>query len=206
MLRTDLRDELLRMARADLALRAALAAEGKLHQGYHPAMEALHLRHGARLWSILDALGWPDAARVGEEGAEAAWLIVQHAIGMPLLQRRVLAQLEHAVRAGSVPAWQWAMLFDRVAVLEGRAQRFGTQLEPDAEGWARPCRLEDPAGVDARRARVGLEPLAQRLAREGRLPLPDDPVRFRAAQQRWLQRSGWRSERVDPADPRHGEA
>lgn len=195
----DLRDELLRMARTDLALRAALAADGSLHQGYHPAMEALHLRHGARLWEILDAQDWPDAAQVGAEGAEAAWLIVQHAIGMPPLQRRVLALLEHAVRSGTVPAWQWAMLYDRIALLEGRAQRFGTQLEPDPEGWPQPCRLEDPAKVDARRARVGLEPLAQRLARDGRLPLPDDPEQFRAAQERWLQRSGWRAGGTDAA-------
>lgn len=189
---TMLRDVLLQMAQADLDLRARLEADGTLFQGYAPAMEALHLKHGAALMDLLEAHGWPDPGRVGKDGAEAAWLIAQHAIGMPALQRRVLPLLGIAVRAGSAPAWQWAMLYDRMAILEGRAQRFGTQLEPDAEGWARPCLLEDPEGVEARRASVGLEPLAQRLAREGRMPLPDDPVSFRTEQLAWLRRSGWR--------------
>lgn len=188
----SLRQELLTMARADRALRDELAADGSLWQGYAPRMEALHLAHGARLLAILEAGGWPDTAQVGDDAAEAAWLIVQHAIGMPDLQRRALSLIEAAVRRGTVPAWQWAMLHDRIAVLEGRAQRFGTQLEPDAHGCARPCALEDPEGVEARRARVGLEPLGARLARAGRMHLPDDPADFARKHQDWLRRAGWR--------------
>src|SRR2546422_2708299 len=76
------------MARGDLALLKDLARDGLLFQGYHPRVEALHQRHATRLAALIDAHGWPGRSRVGEEGAQAAWLILQHAIRNPPLMRR----------------------------------------------------------------------------------------------------------------------
>ena len=190
-----LRDELLAMRAEDLRVRTRLAADGSLFEGYHPEMEAVHRANAARLREILDAHGWPGHARVGADGAEAAWLVAQHAIGEPDMQRRCLTLLTDAAERGDVPAWQPAYLEDRVHGFEGRPQRYGTQWDVDAEGRPFPLPIEDPDGVEARRAAVGLEPLAMLLARaEPETPLPPE-VRARKKVQEavWLRRVGWRA-------------
>lgn len=188
-----LRRELLALAAEDQRVRAELEAEGTLYDGYHPRMEAVHRRNAARLRELLAVHGWPGRSRVGDDGAEAAWLVVQHAIGEPAFQRASLVRLREAVARGEAPAWQAAMLEDRIAVLEGRPQRYGTQLEHDADGWPRACKTEDPDGLDERRQAVGLEPMAERLARAEREPPPADRERFARDYAAWLRRTGWRT-------------
>lgn len=96
------------------------------------------------------------------------------------------------------PAAHAAFLEDRIAVLEGRPQRFGTQFDWDARGELSPQPIDDPAGVDARRATVGLEPLAVRTAElraraaaEGDRA-PADPAARAAEAKAWARRAGWR--------------
>ncbi|MGD9602180.1 MAG: DUF6624 domain-containing protein [Gammaproteobacteria bacterium] len=187
-----LRRELLALAEEDRRTREALAAAGTLWDGYHPDMEAIHRRNAARLAEIIEEMGWPSSSLVGEDGAEAAWRVAQHAIGEPEFQRRCLQALQRAAETSDVPAWQPAMLEDRIRVFEGRLQRYGTQLEPGEDGTPRPCAMEDPDNVDRRRRAVGLEPLAARLAREPPIPLPRDRARFDREYQAWLVRTGWR--------------
>ena len=161
MLNTQLRDELLAMQHADESLRAELAnANALVGHHYVPAMQAIHERNAARLSQILDQHGWPNEQLVGPDGAYAAWLIVQHAIGEPPLQRRALALLEKESLAQKVPLWQPAYLSDRIALYEGRPQKYGTQsLDDPRDGLSRPWLIEDPQQVDALRATVGLAPL-----------------------------------------------
>jgi hypothetical protein len=56
------------------------------------------------------------------------------------------------------------MLTDRIRVLEGRAQLYGTQFDWDQNGVMSPLPIEDEPGVDQRRAQLGLEPLAQAIS------------------------------------------
>ena len=188
----ELRRALLALAAEDRRVRAELLAEGTLFEGYHPRMEAVHRRNAAYLAAALDRHGWPSAALVGPDGANAAWLVAQHAIGEPVFQRRCLAALEAAAERGDVPLWQPAMLDDRIRVFEGRRQRYGTQLDVAADGALHPHPIDDPDGVKSRRRAVGLEPLAAYLAREGRVPPPADPDAFRRDYEAWLRRTGWR--------------
>src|SRR2546426_845935 len=139
------------MARADLALRDALARDGSLFQGYHPRMAALHQRHGTRLAALIDAHGWPGRSRVGAASARAAWLILQHAIANPPLMRRGLTLLQGGASEGEVSPLEVAMLEDRIRTFEGRPQRYGTQFDWDEHGRLSPLPLEDPAGGVARR-------------------------------------------------------
>ncbi len=189
----ELRCELVEMAALDLEVRDSLIRRGVLNNGYHPEMEAIHVRNASRLKEILAEYGWPTPALVGDDGAESAWLIVQHAIGDPPFQRLCLRLLQGAGHAGEVPLWQAAMLEDRIRMFEGKPQIYGTQLEPDSEGTLRPYLLEDPEHVDERRSDVGLEPLSKRLAREQPSTKPADPERFEREYQAWLRRVGWRS-------------
>jgi hypothetical protein len=189
----ELRRELLEMAACDLKVREDLIRRGVLNDGYHPEMEAVHVRNAARLKAILADRGWPTPALVGDDGAEAAWLIVQHAIGDPPLQRRCLELLQRAGDASEVPLWQAAMLEDRIRMFEGKPQIYGTQLEVDDDGSLRPYLLEDPDHVGERRSRVGLEPLSSRLAKAEHAQKPADPGRFEREYQAWLRKVGWRS-------------
>lgn len=113
-------------------------------------------QHRERLRAIIDRHGWPGKSLVGERAASAAWLLVQHAdIDVPL-QRRCLALME-AAPTGEVSLQNIAYLTDRVRINEGREQVYGSQLGDNFK----PQPIEDEANVDARRAKVGLPPLAE---------------------------------------------
>lgn len=185
-----LRDELVAMVRADFAMRERLAADGNLYEGYHPEMRALHEANADRLEQILDQYGWPGSDLVDGEGNASAWLVAQHAISRPALMRRVRDMTRGT---GLVPPAQWAMLDDRIAVFEGREQVFGTQFDWDAEGVLNPLPLADPTGVDARRAAVGLPPLAETLDRHraNAGPVPSDPARRVREAEEFARSVGW---------------
>ncbi len=160
-------DTLLELARRDLATRERLASDGSLFNGYHPEMQQVHEENAAVLDTIISEHGWPTTAAVGREAAEAAWLIAQHAIGLPAFQRRCLSLLQ-AAATGDVPAWHPAMLLDRICVFEGRPQVFGTSFDWDEAGEMSPLPIDNAAEVDARRASVGLPPLASAIERHRR--------------------------------------
>lgn len=199
MAEADWASALIAAARRDLDLRGKLAASGALFHGYHPDMEALHNENAALLARAFDALGWPGRAKLGDDGAAAAMLILQHAIGRPDLQRRGLALLLDAVASSEANALDAAYLSDRIAVFEGRPQVFGTQFDWDEDGLLSPAPIADAEGVDERRASVGLPPLAEtiahmraRAAAEGDTP-PADMSQRRADFEAWARRAGWRA-------------
>jgi uncharacterized protein DUF6624 len=186
-------DELIAMAEHDRKVGDELAASGALYEGYDPLMAAVHAKNALRLQEIMVQIGWPTERLVGKRAAEAAWLIAQHAIAHPQFQRTCLKLLAVAAHEHLVPAWQPAMLEDRIRVFEGRPQLYGTQLEPDEHGNMRPHTIEDPERVDERRRAVSLEPLAERLARAKPQPLSADRERFEHDYQEWLIAVGWRT-------------
>ena len=188
------------MAARDLLVRQELAADGSLFHRYHPRMQAVHDANAARLAAIMDEHGWPGEPQVGADGAEAAWLIAQHAIAQPGMQRAALTALWEAAKRGDVPALQAAMFEDRIRAFEGRPQRYGTQFDWDAGGELSPLPIEHPEGVDDRRRMVGLAPLEHDLAErrramtEGRERPPADwPARQREMET-WLRAVGWRDD------------
>jgi hypothetical protein len=194
-----IRRELLAMAEEDGRVRAALTADGTLFEGYHPRMRAVHDGHAARLTRILDEHGWPDRSKAGPDGAEAAWLIVQHAIAHPALQRRALGELMKAADRGEVPRWHPVMLEDRIRMFEGRPQRYGTQFDWDADGRLSPVSIEDRADVDQRRKSVGLRPLDEEIEAQRRAAAqanerpPADWEKRQREMQAWLRAVGWRT-------------
>ncbi|MDX2233225.1 MAG: DUF6624 domain-containing protein [Hyphomonadaceae bacterium] len=182
---------------ADFAIRARLVREGVLFDGYHPEMEAVHAENAALLDRAFDALGWPGRSLLGDDGAAAAFLILQHAICRPDVQRRGLALLLDAIPRGDANALDAAHLADRIAVFEGRPQLFGTQFDW-AAGELSPAPVEDPDALDERRASVGLPPMDEaiaeiraRSAAEG-ATAPLDMAARQAAFEVWARRVGWR--------------
>jgi len=188
----SVRDELIAMDKHDQDVRAQLAAEGSLFEGYHPRMAEVHRANAARLREIIAQFGWPGHGLVGEEGAHAAWRIAQHAIGEPGFMRQCRDLLGQAAAAGDVPGWQFAFIDDRIQVFEGRPQRYVTQLREGPEGLE-PCALEDAARVEEWRREVGLPTLAQVVSRARANPPPparDQAVKD-AAELAWRRAVGW---------------
>jgi hypothetical protein len=189
-----LRNELIAMYAEDMRVRDELVESGELGGAYVPRMEAVHVRNAARLRELIAQYGWPAVDIAGDDGAEAAWLIVQHAIGEPDFQRASLLLLNACTAQGRAPAWHAAYLEDRVAMYEGRPQRFGSQWFDDPrDGRARPWKLADPEHVNELRASVGLNPLHP-IPQPGP-DLPADQQKANAENQRWWQEwlasKGW---------------
>ena len=186
-------------ARRDMETRTRLAATGELFKGYHPEMEAVHDENAALLMRVFDAVGWPGRRDYGDDGAGAAFLILQHAIGHPELQRRGLALILDAIPEGQANPLDAAYLSDRIAIFEGALQTFGTQFDWDANGQLSPAPTRDPETLDDRRASVGLPPMAEttaqmraRAAAEGEFA-PKDLAERRAAYEAWARKAGWRA-------------
>lgn len=114
----------------------------------------------ARMKEIVATYGWPGWSLVSDDGARAAWLLVQHADEDVPFQKQCLGLLESAVTAGEASAQDLAYLTDRVRLHEGRPQVYGTQ-STWVYGKPTLAEIEDPAQVNERRAAVGLEPLAE---------------------------------------------
>jgi hypothetical protein len=97
---------------------------------------------------------------------------------------------------GRTSARHAAYLEDRIAMYEGRPQRFGTQwIDDSRDGRARPWKLAEPNRVNELRAEAGLGPLH---------PIPEPGPELRPEKQkemednrRWwedcLASKGWRS-------------
>lgn len=191
--------ELIAAAHRDIEVRTRLAQSGDLFIGYHPDMEAVHLENAALLECIIADIGWPGRSAVGEDGARAAFLILQHAISCPDLQRRGLALILDAIPLGQANALDAAYLADRIAMFEGREQTFGTQFDWDENGQLSPAPTRDAATLDEHRASVGLPPMADTIAHMRASAAaesehaPADLAQRRADFEAWARRVGWRA-------------
>lgn len=190
----ELRLKLLEMKKTDEQVRSDLVQRGVLFEGYHPEMEDIHNKNADALALIIDEYGWPTKSLVDSDGTQAAWLILQHAIGKPDFQRKCLEILGHS----DVDPSSLACLEDRINVFEGKKQIYGTQFDWDQSGKLCPSPIDDPDHVDELRKNVGLPPLQDaidqiRLRAEGEND--NGPRDFAERQERfhiWAKRVGWR--------------
>jgi hypothetical protein len=139
--------------------------QGPPPQALMDAVELLD-RQDVRFAAIVEKVGWPGRSLVGEDGADAAWLVAQHADRHQSIRVSWLPLLEEAVRTGEADPRHLSRLTDRVAMIDERPQRFGTyaRLRPDGDiEWDIPPdgTLDD---VDIRRHAIGLPRLADDLA------------------------------------------
>ena len=156
----------------DDALHAALISRGRQDQAVREVFLAGHhqdttdLRRMADvdadntsfLKKIIAERGWPGRSMVGRDGAEAAFLILQHSPDTAF-QAQTLPLLEKGVASGDVEGQHLALLTDRVAVQRGQKQVYGTQASI-VNGRFVLNPIADSANVDARRAKVGMPPIA----------------------------------------------
>lgn len=134
------------------------------------------LRNGAtRLKAIIERRGWPAISEVGKDGAQAAWLLAQHADFDRPFQEAVLLRMEAMAPDGEVNPDNLAYLRDRVAHAKGEDQIYGTQGKCNGDQWT-PFPIRDLNNVDTRRSQMSLGPLADYVAMAGNrlcaLPVP----------------------------------
>jgi hypothetical protein len=153
----DLRSELLAMVAADRALREGLTPESMRDTAFVMEMLLSQERKAARMREILDEHGWPTPDLVGLDGTEAAWLLVQH--GGVEIQERALELIRTSDEPG-VTAADIALLTDRILVERGQPQLYGSQFQ-FVEDKLVQYPVDDPDSVEARRAEVGLPPMAE---------------------------------------------
>jgi len=139
------------MRERDQAVRQATTQEAMQQWD---AIDAANL---LRIKTIVAQYGWPTVTMVGKDGAQAAWLLAQHADRDAPFQNQVLAMMEPLVAQGEASGVHYAYLYDRTHY----PQRYGTQGTcVNAQAWE-PFEIEDLANVNARRRALGLMSMAE---------------------------------------------
>lgn len=189
--------KIIELEAADLALREKLIREQRLGEGYHEEMKALHDQHAELLDHIIDEIGYPTVEKVGEAASAAAWLVIQHAIGKPEFMRKCRKLLENAVSRQKTDPLHLAYLDDRIAVNEGRPQRYGTQFDWDENGKLSPNPFDDLAKVNSRRKALSLNTISEqtdiirsRAEQEHQTP-PENPEKRQREIEQWRRQTGW---------------
>jgi hypothetical protein len=157
----NLRQELLdRMEKDQVIRREAM----KHNPGLAEFVKMMQIDHENTKWlkTIIERQGWPGKVLVGEDGAHAAWLLVQHADLDLAFQKKCLPLLTTAVKKNDASGQDLAYLVDRVRVAEKKPQVYGTQLD-QVDGKLKPKPIEDEEHIDDRRKEVGLPPLSEYL-------------------------------------------
>lgn len=169
--------------RADLIGRAERDQQAR-HACDDAAMRDVDADNFAFLAPIIDQYGWLHSGMVGDDGAHACWLLVQHS--PPAYQDRWLPLLRAAVEHGLATRRDLAYLQDRVDVHHGRPQTYGTQSIGIGSLPPRLWPVTDPSAVDALRDELGLPPLdadhvatawtSDEITKLGLAQAPDPPL------------------------------
>jgi hypothetical protein len=175
----DLQTELVRMRAEDQRYRNQMQVEimkmsslGTTQQSEQliaivKKQDEIDKRNMARLEEIIGQHGWPGRSLVGEEAANAGFLVLQHAD--LTVQKKYFPLVKEGASKGEVSPADAAMLEDRILTGEGKKQIYGSavQLGPQTGGKLALHPIEDEEHVDERRAAVGLMPLVEYLREFG---------------------------------------
>lgn len=153
-----IRQELHRIRQRDQQIREALTAVGLESPAAAPLFT--QMRRGDSLNQVyvrrlLATSGWPARSQVGDTAAGTVFLVVQHSSRAWMTQ--YLPALRKLVRHGEAWATDAAMMEDRLRMLSGKKQRYGTQtanwvrLDGTRVMWP----IQRPARVNRYRQQLG---------------------------------------------------
>jgi hypothetical protein len=94
---------------------------------------------------------------VGSQGNQTIFLVIQHAD--LATQEKYLPLMAQSVAEGESSPSALALLQDRILMRQGKKQIYGSQVVFNAQGTKEFYPIEDEAHVNARREKVGLEPI-----------------------------------------------
>ncbi len=115
------RTAILCYAERDQAMRQQYLAGGGVWDASLDADSTEFLR------TIVAAIGWPTIRMVGKEASAAAWLLLQHSPDIDFMEHCL--ELMKAAPRGEVALRDIAFLEDRVCLLRGRPQIYGSQFQ-----------------------------------------------------------------------------
>jgi hypothetical protein len=193
----NIAERIIALQHADIALRNTLIQNGQLGAGYNEEMQELHNKNAQVLHDIIQIIGYPTIDKVGQEASDASWLVIQHAIGQPGFMRMCVSLLEDAVNEHRADAKQLAYLTDRIAVLEGKLQLYGTQFDWDENGYLSPNPIDDRVTVNERRKIFGLNTLEEQteiMRRQVKKEKQTPPIALEKRKQdmeQWKKTVGW---------------
>jgi hypothetical protein len=130
---------------------------------WNPAWVANVTANRKFLRQLVARVGWIDAERFGYATAFEAGLLLLHCKD-PRLLMAALPVIERDVAAERLLGDAYALTYDKLQILLGKKQRFGTQVDYDAQGHPFALPTESPERIDERREQLGLSPLSQYFA------------------------------------------
>jgi len=120
-------------------------------------------RHIPILKEIITKYGYPTFEKVGKETSSYFFTLIQHSDTDIEFQSKMLALVKKQVTNKQVKGSDYAMLYDRVQINNGKEQLYGTQVDYDGAGNVFPKRLKDKENVNKRRSEFGLTTLEEYL-------------------------------------------
>ncbi|WP_299116673.1 DUF6624 domain-containing protein [uncultured Winogradskyella sp.] len=102
---------------------------------------------------ILDKVGYPGRSKVGFENESAVFLVIQHS-NLELMEYG-LPFIEEAIKNLDLDTTYYAYLYDRIQLVKGLPQVYGTQYNLDGSIY----KLSEPENVNKRRKVYGLYPI-----------------------------------------------
>lgn len=193
----DIAQQIIELMQRDIETRDKLIKEGALHETYHPSLRKVHHENANKLEEIIKRIGIPTIEKIGKEGYEASWLIVQHAIEHPQFMKHYRDSLIAIVRQHKTYAIHFAYLSDRINFFEGRPQEYGTQFDWDDHGEMSPYAFDSLEKVNERRKLLGLNTLEEQMIimRKHILDTNQKPPENLAQRKidflRWKKEVGW---------------
>jgi hypothetical protein len=159
----DVPAERLKEIQQDLAKRLKIDQEVRLDKTKADMMPQVDADNTAYLIGLVRQVGWIDVARFGKEASGAAFLIAQHSGHLPLMLA-ALPAVQKDFQAQRTDGQHYAAMYDRLELLLGRKQRFGTQIGQNEKGEFLVLSLQDRSKVEDYRKELGMTTLAQYLA------------------------------------------
>ena len=106
---------------------------------------------------LFEEFGYLGYDKVGKQGSNNFWLLVQHCDKHPNFQLEVLKAMEIQTRRGNASLADFAYLTDRVKVNLGQLQVYGTQMKLNGSSDSyEPKPVIDPENLNERRKLVDL--------------------------------------------------
>ena len=116
-------------------------------------------KHCQALQKLIGYKEWPRISEVGARPAKTVFLIVAHSDSTDIVH--YLPLLKQSCTEGEAEWLYYATLYDRLQVMRGLPQRFGTQYQP-AQSASKNLQLfplEDAGKVNQWREELGMEPI-----------------------------------------------
>jgi hypothetical protein len=121
-------------------------------------------RNQKELEQLVTEKGWPKVKDVGGEASMAAYLVAMHTNDGS--QKKYLPMIRKSCEENELPWLRYALIYDRCLYNEKKPQKYGTHtIYNEQTNSEELYPLEDITKVDEWRKEIGLEPLAEYLAK-----------------------------------------